>query len=314
MDTEILMSRLSDDVFTAIRQKYNDVEENFTQHFTTDGFDFNCHTSTPNSNDGRTFIGIHFDLKTREVKATASTPTLIETAISVKHSDCYTHLIFTERMRIVASSAKAFTREDAVKFKRVFVTEADESIREYSIDDESGRTLFAIRSEKKGTPEGLQIHTSTELGGRQWMTTEQTETDSGDRRFIAHFLSGEYLMFGGRVTFYFGVPALEFRQHWNSKVLTHDILGTPTSKSSFDEQIQDLTVNVTGIYLKAVLANFILKFPETVHVMAGVSDSPFLRELQLNRNRLIQDKEKAQIRQFFDKTIQDIKEGRLKVE
>ena len=52
--------------------------------------------------------------------------------------------------------------------------------------------------------------------------------------------------------------------------------------------------------------------PKTVQV--GISSSPFLRELELNYNRMATKKELEEVQKFLLKSIDDLKTGRFKAD
>ncbi len=101
---------------------------------------------------------------------------------------------------------------------------------------------------------------------------------------------------------------------WNERQIVHSIEGEIRKEVDFDSLLAERVIGLTSQMLGQIFSGSIDRFPETQKVLAGVSDSPFLRELQMNYNRMLTNSEVDQVKLFFQKTIDDIKAGRIKVE
>jgi hypothetical protein len=310
IDAEDLMRRTSEEAFVEIKQKYVELQQNFTPHFLTTGLDLDCRIGTKVPLDGRTFSGLRIDNQTTQ---SSGTPNFV-TRTSVSHYDCFAKLVFVERMSVTAPTARPFTVEQAVRFKRAFQATGDEVYRGYQLEDETGKTIFEVRSQRADTANTIRHFTLIQLGGKDFVRVDQVDLKADERKLRIRVYADEFPLAGSRFTVGLGAPSILFEQLWNSERLVHEIETKEVSQVKFDENIQNLVVQISSMYMKAAFASFIPILPTTVKVASGVADSPFLRELQLNYNRLITKTEDAQVRRFFERTIRDIKEGRLKVD
>lgn len=309
--TSEVLSRIQTDGMRLIKEKYSDLQKNFTPHYLTTGLDLDCRRAGANNlNDGAQYAGLRIG---NEVKVIASGQT--QTLSSVGHFDCQGRLIFTERIRVIGKKAAVINVENATKFVRFFEVQDGETSREYQIENAQADIVFSIRSQYLSANRGDRIYAVMEFNGLKWIELNQIDPSDSERRLFFQLHSGKFKVGASTMPIHFGDSGSSvLKTIWTDRLIEHLIDNNPTNQVNFDTFLGDNLIGLSTQGLKAIFAHFIQQFPETKKVESGVSDSPFLRALQLNYNRMVTGTEKTQVQLFLQQTIEDIKDGRLKVE
>lgn len=306
-----IMKRFQENSMVDIKSKYNDLLTNFIPHFLTVGIDLDCRSKPGISlNSYASFMGIRIDNKSRNLPNGG-----VETQTTVTHTDCLGKVILVERIRSIGVLPAPLSIADAVKFNRKFEVDQGEVFRDYNLEI-NGETTLATITSRLITQQGMdQILNTIEFMGKTWLEITQHDPSSLERRVeILQFpLNFRYLNLTAQVNTTDNKP-ISVKLIWNDRRMEYLVADKTTSQLEFDKKIDELVVGISTIILKYMFSEVINKMPATEKSKVGVTDSPFLRELQVNYQRLQTNSEIEQIKSFFLKTIEDIKTGKLKVE
>lgn len=306
-----IFRRLQEDSVVEIRNKYSDLQKNFTPHYLLQGLSLDCRGAGKPQKPDYSFASIMVNNKHDQLSSGH-----VQTDTSVTHTDCFGSILFVERVRVIAPSKVEMDVSEAVRFVRKFEVSEAEISRSYRIEDAKGESLFSTLSVRYIEPNIQRIYTTVHFGPNLLAQVSQIDKGQQERRLTLQANPGRYV--GGATVFI--INGVEGRRSylldliWNDRQLIHYLNENAVSQIEFEDYLGILLLNNGTSLLKGIYSNFISKMPQTKKVQSGVADSPFLRELQLNYNRLVTNTEIAQTKLFLQKTIEDIKAGRLKVE
>lgn len=308
--TAEILNRIQADAMALIKVKYNDLQKNFTPNYLTTGLDLDCRTGVTSLPGNPQYAGLRIS-NSSKVLADG----LVQSFSSVSHFDCYGQLIFTERISAVGLSPVAINVSDAVKFVRLFEVQTGEMARQYQIENAHAETVFSIHSRRANTATEERIYSAVEVVGIKWLELNQIDPSANERRIYSQLNSGIFNINGSKYRMTFkNNGSMIFKTLWTDRLIEQTKDDFILSQADYDSYLVSSIEGLTSSMLSQILAGFILKMPETKKVQVGVSDSPFLRELQLNYNRMQTNTEPDQVKLFFQKAIEDIKTGRLKVD
>lgn len=308
--TAEVLSRIQADAMVLIKVKYSDLQKNLTPHFLTTGLDLDCRSGSLAVENGGQFAGLRIS---HESKPTNSG--LVQSYSSISHFDCMGRLIFTERIKSVGKIAKQISVQDATKFVRYFEVQSDEVERQYHIENALSERVFSVQSQRVTFDGGERIYSAVEVGGAKWLELDQLDPSVNERKIFIKMNTGDFWIGKSKFSMNMGSSgSLILKTLWNERRIEHGINDDVTNQINFDTMLSGQAVGLTTQMLSFIFSEFIEAFPATQKVQVGVSDSPFLRELQLNYNRMLTNTESEQVKLFLQKTIEDIKTGRIKVE
>jgi hypothetical protein len=305
-----ILARIQRDSMVDIRNKYVDLQKNFTPNFLTTGLDLDCRTGNLPAENGLQYAGQRISAETKTLANGQ-----VQTFVAISHFDCFGKLIFTERIKTIGQAPTPLSVQDAVRFNRFFEIQPGETARQYQIETSRAEIVFSVSSQRLTPPTGERVYTVIEVGGSKWLEFDQLDPSPNERRIFVQLHSGVFKVAGSRFRLNFGkTGSVVLQTMWTDRSMMHFIDGALSNQISFDGYLSTNVTTMTTQMLLMLFSNFIQAFPATQKVQVGVSDSPFLRELQLNYTRTQTNTEQEQVKLFFQKTIQDIKSGRLKVE
>lgn len=308
--TAEVMARIQADAMVLIKAKYSDLQKNFTTDFLTTGLDFNCREGSVPLENGAQYAGVRVSNASKRMASK-----VVQSYTSISHFDCLGRLIFTERIKSLGQAAATVTVEDAVKFVRYFEVQANETARDYQIENDRAEVLFSIQSQRLSVDAGQRIYSVVEVNGAKLLELNQLDPSLNERKIFIQIHGGAFKIGKGTFRMDFGSSQqMVLKTIWNERRIEHGLNSDLTNQVTFDKFLGETVVGSTVQMLTSIFSDFIQMLPATQKVQVGVSDSPFMRELQLNYNRMQTNTEPDQVKIFFQSTIEKIKNGQLKVE
>ncbi len=298
-----IMKRIQEDSMANIKTKYLRMKSTFIPHDATTGIEFDCKTGIAPSTGNHASITV-----SNHVTSLPSQGFQTDTIIS--HYDCGSNLIFVERIRSRGKTASPLSKDDAVKFIRKFEVQSEEIYRDYHLENQAGETLLSVRSQLVLQASLTRIYSLIEIAGKKWLEVDQIDGQNERNIYVTTH--------GGQYTFFelnFGaVPAQTLRIYWGPTRLEHSVNGALLSQANFESQLQGHAINLSVLTFKNHFTILMGRMPVTQDNSTGVVDSPFMRELQKNYERIITNTDLEQVKLFLQKTISEINAGKLRVE
>jgi hypothetical protein len=297
-----IMKRIQEDSMANIKTKYLRMKSTFIPHDGTTGIEFDCKTGIVPSN------GTHASITISNL--VTALPQGVQTDTVISHYDCSSNLIFVERIRARGKTGTPLSKDDAVKFIRKFEVQSEEIYRDYYLENQGGETLVSIRSQLVVQNALTRTYTLLEIAGQKWLEVDQVDSQN-ERNIYITTHGGQFSFFGIN----FGSePAQTLRIYWGPTKLEHSVNSVLMSQANFESQLQGHAINLSVLTFKNHFTILMGKMPITQDGSTGVVDSPFMRELQKNYERLLSNTDTEQVKLFFRKTIADITNGTLRVE
>lgn len=305
-----IMDHIRLDSMNGIKEKYQEIIKNMTPHYLTTGFDFDCRTSNIKENlqGNSSFHSLQVENFVNQLSNN-----VVQTISNIYHKDCKGKLIFVERIEVHGKLPELLALEDLPKFNRMFEIQPGEIFRSYRLEDQTGQVVFNTESSFHTRNMQDQISNRLFFFDKLFIELDQFDPSGSERRLEATVfpIAFNYLGFSWKSP---TTKNLSIKMVWDPGQIEHFIDNGIGSQASFDAKVDQALVTPTAIALRGLFARFIEQMPKTQKVDSGVTETAFYRDLKLNFQRVLNRVELDKVRDFLNKTLEDIKAGRLKIE